>query len=259
MSYVTVLRNFLASAIPAVAVPSEVLDLADRFDALVEAGIDVAMSADSTGCCGEVIVVDSNSLDRLKAVLDEIRNPPVVKVSQSPADAEVEETCLVVIEVNSDDGLDDLRLGFASGVNSDDDDLDIVGRLNNGETIIDADTDVLIDRSRLSEAKVISVDVQYPNASKYGVPSMATVSGAEAMAVRLGFNCEKPTVYANDMGDDSGTYISITVAMPVSAVYPGYVDEVKEYAGLHWGKQFDSLSHDEKAELVNRFVQSVKQ
>lgn len=239
MSYVTVLRNFLASAIPAVAVPSEVLDLADRFEALVEAGIDVAMTADSTGCCGEVIVVDSNSLDRLKAVLDEIRNPPVVKVSQSPADAEVEETCLVVIEVNSDDGLDDLRLGSA--------------------TFVGSESDALVDHTRIAGAKAISVEVLYPNASKYGVPSMATVFGAKAMASRLGFTCEDLTVNAEDMGDDSGTCITITVAMPVSAVYPGSIDEVKEFAGLHWGKHFESLRQAEQADLVNRFVQSVKQ
>lgn len=146
-------------------------------------------------------------------------------------------TIQVLIEINTEDGLDDPRIGETK--------------------LAESKEVVLIDTSRFAECEVLIMDVKYPSASKYGVPIIATRSGALAYLEKMGFTAKRLVLKTEDLGDDSGDIITLTVEVPATATYSGSIDEAKEFAGLHWRKHFESLSQSEKNDVVNRFIQSV--
>lgn len=141
----------------------------------------------------------------------------------------------ISLEVSSDDGLDDAEFGSATLEGS----------------------QVLVDFSVLPGSTVIEMEVTYPNANKYGVPETAHRAGAEAFVKRQGLKPQRLILNANDSGDDSGDVIILSMMVPATAVAHGDLDDVREFAGLHWRKDFDAQSRDEKEMLVNRFVQAV--
>lgn len=237
MSYTTQLRSFLsavtASGFP---VPAEVLALADSYDAIGKQADDVISSADNTGCSDDLTVVDAEELEALSELINSLRDSGA-STQEGPSATTSNQSIQVQIEINTEDGLDDPSIGET--------------------TLAESKEVVLIDTSRLAECEAVIMEVKYPSAKKYGVPQVATRNGALAYVAKMGFTAKVLVLKTEDLGDDSGDIITLTVEMPATAIYSGSIDEAKEFAGLHWGKHFESLSQSEQEDVVNRFIQSV--
>jgi hypothetical protein len=144
---------------------------------------------------------------------------------------------LVVLEINTDDGIADAQFESAESA--------------------DTGKSVLIDTEQLLNAVAVKMSYSFPDSGKYGVPAAATRRGAEAFIKTLGLQYAELDLDATDSGDDSGEVITLTVQLPATAVTETNLDDVREFASLHWDKHFDSLDSDDQVALVNRYVQAI--
>lgn len=238
MSYTTQLRSFFTAVTEkGFSIPEEILALADSYDAIGSRAFEVILSADNTGCSDDLTVVDATMLVTLGDLLNSIRHTGASSQTEPDSNVLGIQSTLVQIEINTEDGLDDPAYGKTKLAESKD--------------------DVLIDTSRVAECEAICLEVKFPSAKKYGVPHVATKQGASTFVEKLGFAVKGLLLKTEDLGDDSGDVLTLTARVPASAIYLGSIDDVKEFAGLHWGKHFESLSQSEQEDAVNRFIQSV--
>ncbi|WP_454838444.1 hypothetical protein [Pseudomonas mohnii] len=117
-------------------------------------------------------------------------------------------TVEVTFDVDTSDGLQDPDLGAAVHA--------LTGRR------------VLIDRTHVAGASALHMNTSYPNASKYGIPEVATIQGAKALASHFGLEHSALELATEDTGDDSADQVVLTVRMPATAVYLGGMSLVRE-------------------------------
>jgi len=145
-------------------------------------------------------------------------------------------TVEVTFDVDTSDGLQDADLGAAVHA--------LTGRR------------VLIDRTHVAGASALHLNMSYPNASKYGVPEVATIQGAKALASHFGLEHSALELATEDTGDDSADEIVLTVRMPATAVYLGGMSLVRDVAGRKLTIGFDRLNADEQINFVNQCVKT---
>lgn len=100
------------------------------------------------------------------------------------------------------------------------------------------------------------MNTTYPNASKYGVPEVATIQGAKALASHFGLEHSALELATEDTGDDSADQVVLTVRMPATAVYLGGMSLVRDVAGRKLPIGFDQLNADERINFVNQCVKT---
>lgn len=236
MSYTAAIRTHLVTA--SIEVPGHILAYLNAVDEVCAVAMDVVLSADSVGCSEEMTVVNGTKLQQLSTELYGLIDSDVEpgKSNFSGSD-ELNGVVEVIMSIDTENGLDDPNFGSAT-------------KASTGER-------VLIHTDALGQAPATHFDITYPRESKYGIPEEASRRGAANFARLLDLVPTDLTVNACDAGDDSGDAIKITVQLPAAAVVEHGLDDVREFAGLHWNKHFDTLLPVDKKELVNRYIEAI--
>ncbi|WP_133306554.1 hypothetical protein [Pseudomonas sp. LS-2] len=115
---------------------------------------------------------------------------------------------------------------------------------------------LLVDRSRLSEAKVTGYHHTYPACIKYGVPAQATTAGVLHLLSSLGFSGERVPMSFADSRDDSGDQITITALLPVDAVIADDLTHVRKKVLVDFNQALESFDEARQIEIVNQYVRA---
>lgn len=117
----------------------------------------------------------------------------------------------------------------------------------------------------LSELRLEMLDAQVPKVKRYGLPDyLSDPTGFfEPYGLKLGKNFHSEY---KDTGDDSGDTASLEVSMPPSVWtalllstldrHPDLMEEVSEWVGLHYGRNFDRESLSQQAQWLERFIET---
>jgi len=145
-------------------------------------------------------------------------------------------TAVIKVTLNTEDGVQDAYMASATD--------------SEGKGIL-----VNFDQIK-SSGTVFSAEGYMPDVNRYGFAEWASQKGLVDLVGRLGLTPNLMASEIKNSGDDTEV-ITLVMRVPVTAVYEGSLSEAKEFAGLHWGKHFESLPASEQVDVVNRFVSAM--